>query len=215
MSAELLNQPEPQGLTVIPAPRRRSGGPKTLEGRARSSMNALKHGKYAQLATVLLCEDPVAYKDHHKAYVERFRPADRVEQQLVSELASIDWRLNRILAVETRSVDLQVRVQNAATEFERYQLSKLAAGIRKLTDDSNVLEQLSRKEQILTRARQTVLDALFTIREKQPRMDRTRIPNDDNYIDPETIITTDSQGGETNSPEPRTNSNELLGEPNQ
>lgn len=53
-------------------------------------MNALKHGRYATLAPVLKLEDPI-------------------EHQLISELATIDWRMNRIIAVGARSVDLQNR----------------------------------------------------------------------------------------------------------
>ncbi len=184
---------EPVAELVLPAPRN-TRGPQTPEGRARSSMNALKHGKYAKIAAVLNSEDPVAYRDYMQSYIKRYQPTDPPEHQLVAEVAAIDWRLNRMIAVETRSIDLQLRLQNSFSEFERYQLSQLAAAMRKLTDDSCILESLTKQQYTLIRSRQAILETLFRTREKQPTQERFPIPNPDNYLDPETESETNSNG---------------------
>lgn len=175
-------------------------------------MNALKHGRYAKLAPVLKFEDPVAFRDHLDVYIQRFQPADPIEHQLISELASIDWRINRIIAVGARSVDLQVRTQNPSGEFQRYQLSQLAAAMRILSDDSEILQTLSKHEQNLVRNRREILETLFRMREKQPVRKRIHIPNPDNYLDAETISNSNSPDLGTNC---ETISNDFAPEPAQ
>lgn len=73
----------------------KSRGPKTAEGKARSSLNAVKHGRYATNAVVLSNEDPNAFENLVARYVQRIQPADSIEYNLVRELASFDWRLAR------------------------------------------------------------------------------------------------------------------------
>lgn len=161
MSSELLTASEPQSSTETPAPRRGGGGPKTPEGRARNSMNAPKHGKYEQLATVLLCEAPFVCKEQRAAYVERFRLAGRVEHQIVSDLASMDSRPNRLLACESRLIDTPFRLEHTPARIQRFLLSQTVAGYRRLVGTSSLPECLT-------------------------RYDRTQIPNIHNNIHPET-----------------------------
>jgi hypothetical protein len=201
----------PESRPSAPPPGSRRG-PKTPEGKGRSSMNAIKHGKYAKLAPVLKLEDPRAFRDHLDFFVQRFQPADPIEYQLACELASIDWRMNRIIAVGTRSLDLQVRIQDPQDDFQRFRLSQLAAATRKLADDSAVLQTLTKQEQALVRNRREILETLIRMREKQPTQKRIHIPNPDNYLDSETIPNSISPGPQTNS---QTNSNDSTMEPAQ
>ena len=52
---------------------RRSTGPKTASGKARSSMNGLKHGLTAE-TIVIGDEDPAQFERLRKALEERFEP---------------------------------------------------------------------------------------------------------------------------------------------
>ena len=72
----------------------RSHGPKTPEGKAISSMNALRHGMTAK-ALLLTNEDPEAYIQLANAYYEKFQPADDVERDLVDEMVIAKWRQRR------------------------------------------------------------------------------------------------------------------------
>jgi len=47
-------------------------GPKTPEGKARSSQNALKHGGYSRFALLLANEDPAVFDSLSEAFPARF-----------------------------------------------------------------------------------------------------------------------------------------------
>jgi hypothetical protein len=76
-----------------------STGPKTPEGKRKSSLNAVKTGLTG--TTVLLPSDDAAeYQRHIAAYENEFRPVGLEESELVQSLADISWRLRRIPALE-------------------------------------------------------------------------------------------------------------------
>ena len=77
-----------------------STGPRSEEGRAKSSLNAVKTGLTGR--TVLLPSDDIAeYERHLTAYAEEFAPVDLLETNLVQSIADTDWRLRRIPALES------------------------------------------------------------------------------------------------------------------
>ena len=78
-----------------------STGPRSVEGKLRSSRNALRHGLTARTA-VLPTEDPAAYENHCQQFRDEYQPATPTETQLVRELADTAWRLNRIPLIEAR-----------------------------------------------------------------------------------------------------------------
>src|SRR6266496_5435292 len=85
----------------------RSHGPKTPEGKAISSMNALRHGMTAK-ALLLTNEDPEAYIQLANAYYEKFQPADDVERDLVDEMVIAKWRQRRAWTNEAALLDLEM-----------------------------------------------------------------------------------------------------------
>ena len=89
-----------------------STGPRSNAGKQRSALNALTHGLTARTA-VLPSEDPAAYEQHRRQFLEEYRPATPTETQLVHELADTSWRLNRIPLLEA---DLLARAMNPVTE---------------------------------------------------------------------------------------------------
>ena len=77
----------------------RSTGPRTEEGKTRSSMNAVKTGLTGR--TVLLPgDDAAAYEKHVDRFLREHRPVGDDESNLVQSLADADWRLLRIPALE-------------------------------------------------------------------------------------------------------------------
>ena len=77
-----------------------STGPKTAEGKAKSSVNAVKTALTGR--TVLLpTDDLVEYERHLAAYTEEFTPTGLLESNLVQSIADTDWRLRRIPALES------------------------------------------------------------------------------------------------------------------
>ena len=77
----------------------KSNGPITAEGKAVSSQNSLKHGLTSS-RVVLPHESQEAYDKLEASLVNRFKPADDLESELVQEMAAARWRLRRIEAME-------------------------------------------------------------------------------------------------------------------
>ena len=76
-----------------------STGPRTQEGKQRSSLNALRHGLTGQIV-VMPTEDLQAYQRHVASFVDDLRPKGPMESHLVQSLADTAWRLNRVASLE-------------------------------------------------------------------------------------------------------------------
>jgi hypothetical protein len=76
-----------------------STGPRTEEGKAKSSMNAVKTGLTGR-TVVLPNEDIHAYYDHLDRHFADFSPATDKEKALVKTIADTEWRLLRIGPLE-------------------------------------------------------------------------------------------------------------------
>ena len=77
-----------------------STGPVTSEGREISSRNALKTGLTGR--TVLLpTDDASEYNRRFENAAARYRPVTEDEMALVQSIVDTDWRLNRIVTLET------------------------------------------------------------------------------------------------------------------
>ena len=74
------------------APVRARRGPKTPEGKARSSMNALRHGLRARSFALLPEEDPAEWDQHLSDLRAGYAPADAAEEKLVTALAVAMWK---------------------------------------------------------------------------------------------------------------------------
>jgi hypothetical protein len=77
----------------------KSTGPRTPEGRAASSQNALKYGLTAE-QIVISGETPGEYLAFHRARVEVLQPADPVEEGIVERIIVCEWRLRRTYRAE-------------------------------------------------------------------------------------------------------------------
>lgn len=77
-------------------------GPRTEEGKQRSSRNALKHGLTA--AKVENAVDPelkAQYESMRRQYMEEFRPEGAIENTLMDLVILAAWQLYKIRALET------------------------------------------------------------------------------------------------------------------
>ena len=81
-----------------------STGPRTAEGKKRSSLNALKHGLRAKEPLI-----PGENRDdfyRHGAELEfHLRPANPVEENLVEQIIDITWRLKRCARIESALIN--------------------------------------------------------------------------------------------------------------
>ena len=76
-----------------------STGPRTPEGKKRSSLNALRHGLTGQVV-VMPNEDLKTYLDFIQRYVKDLSPVTEQEKQLAQDMANSQWRLNRSASIE-------------------------------------------------------------------------------------------------------------------
>jgi hypothetical protein len=89
----------------------KSKGPVSIEGKAASSMNALKHGFAAAINVVIEIEDKPAWEIHLEGFRSSFKPQCYVEETLVDQLANINWRQSRLVGLETALIDAQISIQ--------------------------------------------------------------------------------------------------------
>ena len=90
-------------LRQIDANRRnaqKSTGPKSPQGKAASSLNALKTGIHSETA-VLPCEDRAAHDALVASYYQRFRPTLPEVRVYVDELIRCEWTLLRLRRTES------------------------------------------------------------------------------------------------------------------
>jgi hypothetical protein len=90
----------PQRLAANRANAQLSTGPTSAEGKAKSSLNALKTGLTGK--TVLLpSDDAAAYEEHLLRFLVDLQPVGERETELVQSLADTQWRLARIPGLES------------------------------------------------------------------------------------------------------------------
>jgi hypothetical protein len=79
----------------------RSKGPKSSEGKARASRNALKHGLCAEQHVVVEGESPAAFAAFEAALIADLAPAGALQMLLAGRIARAAWRLERAERIET------------------------------------------------------------------------------------------------------------------
>jgi len=88
----------------------KSKGPKTEEGKRRSSRNAIKHG-LASPFILLPQECPDQFHRLSGEYFRHFQPQNEVERDLVYEAVSCMWRILRIQSAESSLIECEISRQ--------------------------------------------------------------------------------------------------------
>ena len=83
--------PDPPPCPMPPRYHPKKRGPKTPEGKARSRMNALKHGLRARDFALLPEEDPQEWRQHVLDLEQGYGPVDATESKLVDAIAAATW----------------------------------------------------------------------------------------------------------------------------
>ncbi len=78
-----------------------STGPITPEGKAKSSLNAVKTGLTGRAILLADAEEAAAYRAHIERLLDYWQPADVREHALVQALADTQWRLDAIPGLES------------------------------------------------------------------------------------------------------------------
>ena len=147
-----------------------STGPKSAEGKSKSSLNALRHGLTSQVV-VMPTEDLIAYLDQTQTFHDEYQPQGPTEPHLTQTLADCAWRLNRARALENNILTLglqsQARRQDQDNHHEIQDALATAAGIEARTRQ---LAMLSLHDSRLTRQFDKTLTLLKSLQaERQTR----------------------------------------------
>jgi hypothetical protein len=110
----------------------RSTGPRTQEGKARSSGNATKYGIYSS-RVLLPGEDPTEYNAFLAGMYARLKPADELERLLADRAVAAAWKLRRVQAAEASRVR-QLRAEYAEWAEKRTALQEVAEMISEADD---------------------------------------------------------------------------------
>ena len=110
----------------------KSTGPRSDEGKARSAMNALKHGLTAEML-ILPNEDPEAYDALLQQWLDDFQPANAAERALIDLSVQSIWKLDR--ANRHERAETALRVRHAADAFECDEQIRVEEIGRRLVND--------------------------------------------------------------------------------
>jgi hypothetical protein len=95
---------------------RKSTGPRSPQGKARSSMNALKSGIDAQ-SQIIRGETPAALDALRADYYDRFHPTAPEQRMLVDTLIDNEWLLRRFRIIEAQLWEYWARDNMDATQL--------------------------------------------------------------------------------------------------
>jgi len=118
-----------------------SRGPVTPEGKARSALNALGHGLSAK-RVVLSSESKDGFNRLRDAFVVEFAPESALDADLIEQLASARWLIQRSWALQTGLLDLEMLKQEKQVEQDFEVIEdhiRTALAFRAVTDESRSL----------------------------------------------------------------------------
>ena len=144
----------------------KSKGPKTPEGKVRSSKNAFKHGLSAQ-TSVLDCESDEMYENHRQSWFDSLVPATETEAEIVEDIASVRWRMHRAAVMQTILTNMEVeKATGRRTGDDPNEI--LVKAVAKLSPEPGLIDRIARHEDRLHRRFMRNLKALALLRQLQP-----------------------------------------------
>ncbi len=140
-----------------------STGPRTEQGKQRTSLNALKHGFRAK-DPLIPGENPDHYYRHSAEIEHELQPATPLEETLVDQIVDITWRLKRFARIEAAVVN---ELYDSAAEHPRNHDKDEDQLLGKSLAHSNALNRLSRYEAQLGRRYQNTMKELRELRKRR------------------------------------------------
>jgi len=142
----------------------KSQGPKTPEGKEKSSQNAVQHGFTSQSVIVLACESQRQFDEIMNEFKEIHQPANAAELDLVEEMVACRWRIRRLWGIETFLMDAEILNQESQFPNDADNRAYMARAFKSLSDDSRSLALAARYQ---SRLHRTYNQAYAILRELQ------------------------------------------------
>ena len=86
----------------------KSTGPRTAEGKARSSKNAITHGVFCQ-GVVIVKEDEPLFKALRREFIRDLKPQCHIELLMVDKIVECTWKQRRLRITESAEYELELR----------------------------------------------------------------------------------------------------------
>ncbi|MHC4619345.1 MAG: hypothetical protein ACYTEQ_16490 [Planctomycetota bacterium] len=95
----------------------KSTGPRTPEGKAAVSQNAVKHGLLAR-HTVITSESQAEFELYRNEMLAELAPATPMESMLAERVVTLSWRLKRAGRIQNQAIDA-LNAENTSRPFAR------------------------------------------------------------------------------------------------
>ena len=155
----------------------KSRGPKTEEGKRRSSRNAFKHGLTSNV--ILSEEDPREYQHLIEIWTAELKPETTAQREVVRKLALAEFRLQRTIALNTNMLDYETDTR-AEKHFEKWptltRTGVIALSFRDATEEHHAFEILRRYETQFDRAFSRNIRLLFDLQDRLEKRAKRRKP---------------------------------------
>ena len=170
---------------------KKSTGPRTTEGKARASKNALKHGLKAQDA-VIPGEDPAEFDRHLTKLEDTYLPRNYVEKELVRQIGDAMWRMQRLSRIESAVISASIeRTRVYQHDFRVDRIRQGHEGDLQLLGESMLsgtkfLNNLARYDAHLNRRFYRAVELMMKIRteERKSREAQAALADSTAYRDP-------------------------------
>jgi len=132
----------------------KSTGPRSPEGKLRSSQNVISHGLTDGNCIVIKGESRECFERLKQCFFERFQPSDPVTALQVEEMAVAKWRLRRLWTIESALYDNEldcIRKELDRTHSFRESEARVGLAYKSLHDKSQCIVHIERHQNRLTR----------------------------------------------------------------
>jgi hypothetical protein len=146
-------------------PQSKSTGPRTPEGKAKASLNAMRHGLTGRVV-VLPSEDMNVYHAFCKELMADLAPETPLERQYAQTFCDTQWRLNRARSYEDGMLALGHMEHSDSMGIEHPETLAAINAAKAFREHSKAFVNLSLYEQRLQRAQK---EALRQLEELQTR----------------------------------------------
>jgi hypothetical protein len=150
----------------------KSTGATSPEGKLRAANGNLKHGAYSS-RVIMDGEDPALYNVLRSYTLDIFKPQDAVEAEIVDVLINTRWRLRRMEAAETDSLNAAVLLNQPYVKAHFESIDVAHERALAIQSDSAHIERNTRVEERLHRIYEKNLKMLTNYRRKSGRSTTT------------------------------------------
>jgi hypothetical protein len=165
----------PYPRNALRARRARGRGPRTPEGKATSSRNAVRHDLLDK-RFILASECPDAYDAFARTFYDEYRPSTATETALVDIMATARWRLIRLANIDAGLIDHEYTLPAGPETAALPVTARVTLAWRQAASSGDTVETVSRAEARLLLQFNSAIDRLDRLRFRRAQIRRKSRP---------------------------------------